>query len=151
MSTKTSLFESASDLERERLANLCEALTGGTGTFLPTGTHSPFDGMLFQKQPIGVTMLEAKCRPFRSDRFDDGFIEYPKYNSLMSLVSKGVAERCFYVFFFSDGVARVWNLGHLDLEWVHKDLNKTSMGGNETVDKLIAYLPNSRALEIDNL
>lgn len=139
-------FEKAGNIERRRLTKLTERLNL---LFLPTPDRTFYDGIICSPNNPRLIGVEAKCRTVNTNWYSSAMIEREKYDRLMSLTSVGFSH-IWYIFFYNDGHARVWDLTSLpEPIWEFKELqHKTALVGTDydtgTIVKEVGYLDNSQ-------
>lgn len=129
-------FEKAGDIERCMLGRLADRLGC---KFITLPSKCPYDS-LFEKEGI-TAMVESKVRSCSSDRYDSAMLEKHKYESLMNLLSKHHSNKAWYVFFFNDNKAIIFNLKNINPVWETKSLMKNTVVNKGYVEKEICYIP----------
>lgn len=139
-------FNAAGDRERILLRLLSEKFQ--MDAFIPMPESCRFDALASKSDKVAI--LEAKVRQLRHDKWDSTLIEKAKYSDLLNRLYKDECHKALYVEFYIDGFARVYNLAKIDEpKWIRQSLNKTTMGDNETIDKLVGYIDYENALLIN--
>ncbi len=129
-------FKIAGDTERTMLGRLANTLGC---KYIITPSKCPYDS-LFEKK--GVTaMVESKVRSFDSEKYDTAMIERHKYESLMELLRKHHSNKAWYVFFFNDNKALIFNLKNISPVWESRNLKRNTVISSLYVEKEVYYIP----------
>lgn len=141
-------FNDAGAIERKKLSELASKIDINCMVMMPE--FCVFDAI--SNRGDKVIAFEAKCRNAKSDRYDDLVLEKDKYDSLMDVLSDHIADMVFYVNFFTDGAAYLWNIRKIQallkdgaIIWRQEPFVKTTMGNEQKVMKIVCYLPKSEA------
>lgn len=90
-------------------------------SFLPVANKKAFGGYLLGKDRI--IPMEVKVRNFAYGTFETTLVEKDLIQKLRNSVAKNQFTTCYYAEVFTDGVAIVFDLASLPLEWTREDCN----------------------------
>jgi len=92
------------------------------------------------------SIIEIKNRDCKSTTYQTDIIEYIK---LRHLTIEAKNDNIFYLNFFSDGVARLYDLREIDITQVYVaqiPMNRTTATQSDIVNKLVIELPQDKAI-----
>ncbi|WP_428329025.1 hypothetical protein [Mucilaginibacter sp.] len=88
--------------------------------------------------------IEIKDRNISSTDFDSVFLEFSKYQHLLQISEANAGADIFYLSFFKDNKALIYNLKKLkvsELKLSIQNVNKTTMADSPNVNKVMIELP----------